>query len=54
VKSPLCKADRGRSICNPAWDRSISIAEDRPVCEISGDGSNGDEFEALGEVFRGV
>ena len=54
VKSPLCKADRGLSICRPASDRSVSIAENRAGSEISAEGSNGEEFEGLGDDFRGL
>jgi len=54
VKSPLCNAERGRSICNPAWFLSLSVVEGRCESDMSGDGNNGEEFEALGEGFRGV
>jgi hypothetical protein len=53
VKSPLCKADRGLSICWPASDRSMSIGENRAGSEISAGGSNG-EFEGLGDDFRAL
>lgn len=54
VKSPLCKADRGLSICRPACEGSISVEEVRLASDISGDGSNGEEMEALAGGFWGV
>lgn len=54
MKSPLCRADRGLSISRPALDCSISMDEDRPNSDISGEGSNGDVCEALEEGLEGV
>lgn len=54
MKSPLCKADRGRSICSPDSDLSTSNAGDRLDCNISGDGSKVEAFGELGESLRGV
>jgi hypothetical protein len=54
VKSPLCRADRGRSIFRPAcvWCSISTVCDFSP--EISAGGSNGEEFEAVEEVLRGV
>ena len=54
VKSPLCKADRGLSICKPAWEGSISPAVDLVASDISSAGSKGEELEGLGDGFCGV
>ena len=54
VKSPLCSAERGRSICKPACDGSVSISGVFFASDISGDGNNGEEFGALEAGFVGV
>jgi hypothetical protein len=54
VKSPLCRADRGLSICRPAWDNSAPADWGRFVSEISGEGNNGEEFGVWRIGFEGV
>lgn len=51
VKSPLWRADLGRSISSPASDLSISLVLGRPAFDMSPVGSNGDDFVVIGEVL---